>query len=533
MNILLSFLGTTLDSHGRGKRRWNVWRPSVALAMQNDIAFDEYHIIHSEQHAALARDVMADIATVSPSTRIIPHVISFKDAWDFEEVYAALYDLSQRLDFRPGKHRHYIHITTGTHVAQICLFLLNESRHLPGELIQTLPAPRGPAPQGRYVLINLDLSKYDQLSKRFAAERLHDLDFLKSGIATRNLRFNALIETIERVTLRSVGPMLLTGPTGAGKSQLARRIHELKKRNRLLAGPFIEVNCATLRGDMAMPALFGHTKGAFTGATAARPGLLKAADQGILFLDEIGELRADEQAMLLRAIEEKTFIPVGADHETRSDFQLICGTNRDLAAAVRQGRFRDDLLARINLWHFELPGLADRREDIAPNLDYELDQLTRKTGRRISINREARARFLAYALSSDTPWHGNFRELNAMMTRMATLAPDGRIDTATVNAELARVVPNAAPAADDDDETACLAALLGADYAQRHDRFDLVQLAEVLRVARTAATLSEAGRILFAASRRHKKTSNDTDRLRKYLLRFNLKWDDLKSLPDA
>src|SRR5690606_29133174 len=121
----------------------------------------------------------------------------------------------------------------------------------------------------------------------------------------------------------------------------------------------------------AMSALFGHVKGAYTGAARDRPGLLRAADQGVLFLDEIGELGADEQAMLLRAIEAKRFLPVGTDREIESDFQLIAGSNRDLGRAAVSGGFRDDLLARINLWSFPLPGLRERPEDIEPNLTYE------------------------------------------------------------------------------------------------------------------------------------------------------------------
>ena len=139
-----------------------------------------------------------------------------------------------------------------------------------------------------------------------------------------------------------------------------------------------------------MSALFGHRKGAFTGAAADRPGLLRAADKGVLFLDEIGELGLDEQAMILRAIEEKTFLPVGADKEVASDFQLIAGTNRDLGEAVAAGRFRDDLFARLNLWTFALPALRDRREDIEPNLDYELDRFAEREGSRVSFNSEAR-----------------------------------------------------------------------------------------------------------------------------------------------
>jgi len=128
---------------------------------------------------------------------------------------------------------------------------------------------------------------------------------------------------------------------------LAKRIYELKKHRRQFTGKFVEVNCATIRGDGAMSALFGHVKGAFTGAMQERPGLLRTAEGGMLFLDEVGELGPDEQAMLLRAVEEKRFLPLGSDKEVRSEFQLIAGRNRDLQLDVAEGRFREDLLARI------------------------------------------------------------------------------------------------------------------------------------------------------------------------------------------
>ena len=267
-----------------------------------------------------------------------------------------------------------------------------------------------------------------------------------------------------------------------------------------------------------MSALFGHKKGAFTGAVSDRAGLLKAADGGILFLDEIGELGSDEQAMLLRAVEEKRFLPLGSDREEGSSFQLICGTNRDLNAEVAAGRFRSDLLARIDLWSFELPGLAERREDIEPNLEYELNRYAEKSGKRVTFNREARKRFLEFALAPGNVWPGNFRDLNAMVTRMATLASGGRIDLATVNREIARASvrhPDAEP-------DAGFASLLGADYAVRYDLFDLAQLKKVVEICRQSKTLAEAGKKLFAVSRRNKSSSNDSDRLSKYLARFGL-----------
>ena len=523
MKVLMSLLGCRLDAHGRGVGRWGVWRPSVALAMQTDIHFDRYYLLYQPEFTILMEEVAADIRSASPGTEVIPELVPFDDPWDFEEVYSRLYDFSKKKNFAAAEgDEHYIHITTGTHVAQICLFLLNESHHLPGVLVQTQPSRRGDA-KGTYNLIDLDLSRYDLLAKRFEEERSDDLAFLKSGIATRNPRFNELIETIERVAIRSEEPILLTGPTGAGKSQLARRIYELKKLNNQLRGEFVDLNCATLRGDQAMSALFGHKKGAFTGAVADRPGLLKSADGGVLFLDEIGELGTDEQAMLLRAIEEKTFMPLGADREETSSFQLICGTNRDLDTAVAAGKFRGDLLARIDLWSFKLPGLSERREDIEPNLEYELNRYAKKSGKHITFNSEAKREFLKFALSPETKWRGNFRDLNAMVVRMATLAVGGRIDLAAVRSEIARSrKPEPAP-------DAGLAELLGEGYETRVDRFDLAQLREVAAVCRESRNLTEAGKKLFAVSRLGKRSVNDADRLSKYLARFGLEFSQLNA----
>jgi transcriptional regulatory protein RtcR len=349
------------------------------------------------------------------------------------------------------------------------------------------------------------------------------LSFLKSGIETRNAAFNALIERIERVAINSSAPLLLMGPTGSGKSNLARRIYQLKKSRRQVSGPFVEMNCATLRGDAAMSALFGHKRGAFTGAIQDRPGLLRAADKGVLFLDEVGELGTDEQAMLLRALEEKTFLPVGADKEVHSDFQLIAGTNRDLAADVRAGRFREDLLARINLWTFKLPALRDRPEDIEPNLRFELEQFASRFGTNVTFNLEARQRFLAFATSGEALWSGNFRDLNAAVTRMATLAGGGRITVAVVEDEIERLRQAWAPlGASDAQQT--LVEFFEADRLARLDPFDRCQLAHVIDTCRKAKSLSDAGRTLFAATRQLKTRSNDADRLRKYLSRFDLDW---------
>lgn len=231
--------------------------------------------------------------------------------------------------------------------------------------------------------------------------------------------------------------------------------------------------------------------------------------------------------MLLRALEERRFLPVGSDREVESDFQLIAGTNRDLGQRVVEGRFRDDLYARLNIWSFQLPGLSQRQEDIEPNLDYELERHAQQHNRRVTFNREARERYLRFATSGKATWQGNFRDLSASLTRMATLAPSGRINVETVDEELQRLrhLWRQDQTADDP-----LPMLLG-DRLTDVDLFDQLQLREVIKLCRRCRNLSEAGRELFAASRERKSSANDTDRLRKYLARFGLDWDAVRSSP--
>ena len=318
--VVIGFLGATLDRVGKGAARWGKWRPTVGLCQQPDLRVDRLELIHglSARDVGLAQRVAVDVQQVSPGTEARLHPMHLRNPWDFEEVYGALHDFVSSYPIDTEHEEYLVHITTGTHVAQICWFLLTEARYLPGRLVQTSPESlqeEEQKPQGRIAIIDLDLSRYDRIASRFRREHQESLQFLKSGIATRNAAFNHSIEQIERVAGRSRAPMLLIGPTGAGKSFLARRIYELKRARHQFQGRFVEVNCATLRGDGAMSALFGHVKGAFTGAQNAREGLLRAADGGMLFLDEIGELGADEQAMLLKAIEEKRFFPLGSDRE--------------------------------------------------------------------------------------------------------------------------------------------------------------------------------------------------------------------------
>lgn len=519
--VVIGVLGTVLDKRGKRANRFKKWRPTVGLCQQPDFPVDRLELLHQPRDEGMAQRLIEDVALLSPDTEVRPHAVTINDPWDFEEVYAAFLDFATHYSFDTENEEYLVHITTGTHVAQICWFLLTEARYLPASLLQTSPAPAGSSDEavaaGVCSIIDLDLSRYATLTSRFQREQQQSVSFLKAGIDTRNATFNKLIDRIERVALRSTDPILLTGPTGAGKSFLAKRIFQLRQSRHLVVGKLVAVNCATLRGDNAMSTLFGHVKGAFTGALTARGGLLREADGGVLFLDEIAELGLDEQAMLLKAIEEKTFFPFGSDKEVQSDFQLIAGTHRDMQQWVAEGRFREDLYARINMWNFALPGLAQRREDIAPNVEYELHRFSSSKQMQIRFDKEARACYLAFACSPQAQWRGNFRELSSSIARMATLAEQGRITLSLVEEEIALLKESWRITATQPE--------LNMDI----DLFDRRQLETVLEVCRRSASLSEAGRELFAVSRQKKANPNDADRLRKYLARFGLSWESVRS----
>jgi transcriptional regulatory protein RtcR len=528
--VVIGLLGTTQDA-AEDSKRWAKWRPTVSLFQSPAQHFDRLELLSQPKFKELADAVVEDIKAISPETEVRLHVVEFQDPRQFAEVYAILYDFAKGYEFDLEGEEYFVHITTGTHVAQICLYLLTESKHLPAKLVQTFRPYKKKKGAENVKVIDLDLAVYEQIAARFEVEREEGATVLKNGIQTRNVGFNEMIDEIEAVAVRTKDPILLTGRTGSGKSQMAGLIYDLKKSRNMVKGRFVEVNCATLRGDSAMSALFGHVKGAFTGAVNKRDGYLKSADEGVLFLDEIAELGADEQAMLLRAVEKKSFFPVGSDTEVHSDFQIIAGTNRSLAERVAKGEFREDLLSRIEHWAYEMPALKDRREDIEPNVDHELQKFAREQGKNVLFNSEARRLFLDFAMSPDALWTRNFRDLNGAIRRMAALSPSGRISEAAVRQQMDRLRRAWQGEARNEDR-AFLEELVGAESLALHDPFDVLQLERVVRVCRTSRSLADAGRVLYSASRERRRKLNDSDRLRKYLVGFGITWTMIRRLAE-
>ena len=526
--VAFSILGTSLDRRGKGDDRWNRWRPTISLCQQDDLIVDRLELIFDNHSKRLADQVTEDIEIVSPETEVVHRTINFLQPWDFESVYSELLDLARGYTFKTSKENYLVHITTGTHVAQICWYLLTEARYIPAKLVQTSPAKKEDKSIGQYQIIDLDLSKYDQIASRFRKEHEEGANYLKSGIQTANPEFNKMIAQLEKVSIRSEEPILITGPTGAGKSHLAKKVFELRKKLSNLEGKFIAINCATLKGENAMSALFGHKKGSFTGASTDRQGLLREANNGLLFLDEIGELGLDEQAMLLRAIEDKRFMPFGSDSEVSSNFQLIAGTNKDLTESVLGGAFREDLLARIDLWTYRLPSLKERPEDFEPNIEFELERFSNKAGYLTRFNKSAKARYLEFSRSAEALWSANFRDLNSSITRMGTLAEGGRITLDVVEEEIVRLKQKWIGTKSEQTNTSILQKVLPQEILESLDLYEQVSLALVVNTCAASNSMAEAGRKLFNVSRLEKKSSNDSHRVRQILQKFELDFDDCK-----
>jgi DNA-binding NtrC family response regulator len=241
----------------------------------------------------------------------------------------------------------------------------------------------------------------------------------RDGFIGRSDVMENVFRLVERVApARST--ILITGESGTGKELVAKAIHEVSPRAN---GPFVVVNCSNIPSELLESELFGHTKGAFTGAIAAKKGLFEVADTGTIFLDEIGDLRPETQVRLLRVIQEREFIPVGDTQSVKVDVRIVAATNVDLKEAVRNGQFREDLYFRLSVVPIELPPLRDRREDILPLVQFFTRKYAEENGRQMSESLSPEV----LSLLENYNYPGNVRELENIIERAIVIAPSDEI----------------------------------------------------------------------------------------------------------
>ncbi|HEX8746690.1 MAG TPA: sigma-54 dependent transcriptional regulator [Pyrinomonadaceae bacterium] len=281
--------------------------------------------------------------------------------------------------------------------------------------------------------------------------------------------------------------VLITGESGTGKELIARAIHEQSPR---AAKQFVTVNSSNIPSELLESELFGHTRGAFTGAVAAKKGLFEVADGGSIFLDEIGDIPPETQARLLRVIQEREFTPLGDTSPRRVDVRIIAATNVDLKEAVRQGTFREDLYYRLSVVTIELPPLRDRREDILPLAQHFIRKYNEENGRQVSEQMvpEVLALLEAYA------WPGNVRELENTIERAVVIAPGTEITRECLRPEISN--PESVRAAMRDGSSAAT----GIDIGRGVNFYDEVRRFEIDLIRRaleqTSGHQSRAARLL-------------------------------------
>ncbi len=262
--------------------------------------------------------------------------------------------------------------------------------------------------------------RYENLLLKEEFQRRHGLP----AIVGESPRVIEVSRDIQKVAPTD-STVLLQGESGTGKELFARAIHQLSPRR---GRPFVPINCAAIPDTLIENELFGHEKGAFTGATGRQLGKFELADTGTIFLDEIGELGLSVQSKVLRVLQERRFDRIGGTATIDVDVRVICATNRTLSDDVKQGRFREDLFFRINVFPVTIPPLRARREDIDALTDFFLQKFARELNKReLSITDEARARLRHYE------WPGNIRELENCIERAAILCNDNRIEAAELH----------------------------------------------------------------------------------------------------
>ncbi|HOG11177.1 MAG TPA: sigma-54 dependent transcriptional regulator [Smithella sp.] len=264
----------------------------------------------------------------------------------------------------------------------------------------------------------------------------------RSGIIGASNAMLKIFDAIKRVAPTTT-TILITGETGTGKELVADAIHYNSPRRN---NPLIKINCAAIAPTLFESELFGHEKGSFTGATITKPGKLEIAHKGTLFLDEVGEIPREIQVKLLRVIQNQEFERVGGLQSIKVDVRIVTATNKNLLQDVRDGRFREDLYYRLNVFPIVVPPLRERREDVLPLVDYFVDKFNKKLDIAVTVDGEVKEMLSRYE------WPGNIRELENLMERMMLMARSKRLTLSEIPAELMGRIGNSGASSGNEDK---------------------------------------------------------------------------------
>jgi len=424
VNILLSWVAKNNDpfSISGGKR---IDGPTLQLLADPLYAgkFDKVFLFYTPDAKNKLNELRAEMSARGLTPALTGVEVALSNPTDYAEIYQEIGshvdDLMKR--FPETKHAYFVHVSPGTPQMQTIWFILVKSGRLPATMLQTVrPEDRGSRQSEGVVTVGLDIDRFPRIVR--LEEQVQELQE-QLGIAEtfgemfgRSQKAQQLFKRLRRAAEDGRCTVLLLGESGTGKELAARGIHRLGPRK---DAPLLVFDCASVPATMIESELFGHAKGAFTGAVKDRKGLVEEAHKGTLFLDEIGDMPLELQTRLLRVIDAGEFRRVGENKTRKVDVRIVAATARDLTGMVREGKFRKDLFHRLNVFPIELPPLRERREDIPVLFDRFLEQFSRD---RALEKPKIGKNVMELIVQHD--WPGNVRELQNLAERVVVEAPE-------------------------------------------------------------------------------------------------------------
>jgi DNA-binding NtrC family response regulator len=429
MDILFTFAGNRDPFNSEIVK--GVFTDGPVLTLLAERSFAAVHIFTTPNTLLNAQQLQQAIAAQAGNCRTRIHNIDIPDPTDYEALFLRMSGLCREIleEYRDKKPVCFIATASGTPQMQTVWFLLAQSGLVPATLLKITP-PRFLRPGQKAVSeIRLSLKSFPRITlpspetleiaatylrkEKLEAER-DDLIREFSGLQMigRSPVLTKVLETVRAAALYD-SAVLIQGETGTGKELVARAIHFNSSRK---TEPMITVNCAAIPQTLVESELFGHEKGAFTGADRQKKGKFELADRGTIFLDEIGDMPLPAQAKILRVLQDKAITRVGGDKMIPADVRVIAATNRNLTELIADGIFREDLYYRLHVIDIPVPALRERREDIPLLVEYFLDRHNRRYRQKKQFNREAMRHILEYS------WPGNVRELENAIERAFVLS---------------------------------------------------------------------------------------------------------------
>ena len=422
MNVLLTFTGFH-DPYFKGLVDQEE-QPGPILSLLSTRPFDHVFLFDTPNTQRVTEETKHAILKLHRATEVHVLEINLSDPTNYQEIFRGLREhIHSIIEYFPSAH-FFVAVASGTPHMHACWVLLTASGEIPARILHVRP-PHFVTKEHPLV------SEVDLSSRDFPSVRFQDrpITVEESEVDVNSVRVQLDIvgdhPTMQRslemgaMLAPSQAPILILGETGTGKELFARYIHRLSGRPR---GAFVPVNCAAIPEDLVESLLFGHKKGAFTGAVNDQLGKFDIADKGTLFLDELGELPLPAQAKLLRVLQDGLVEPIGQAEAHKVDVRIVAATNRDLRKLVRQGKFREDLFYRLNVGEIKLSPLRERRSDIPKLALHILDRLNGSLRRPKRLSSEALSRLQSHN------WAGNVRDLENVIERSIRLCRHDVLD---------------------------------------------------------------------------------------------------------